>query len=139
MRQFCRRGSSAVIASILILVGITACGNLAAPAPPLGRATILVVDSATNAGIGNVLVTLVTTGGTDWAQLRTSSDGTGEFRASDGGVIIQGYVARLELPSGYTLAANETNDKPVVVVVGLTTTTTFKLHKVVVGGGGGGG
>jgi len=138
MRQFCRKGSLAVVASILMMAGVSACGNLAAPTPPLGRATVLVVDSATNAGIGNVLVTLITTTGTPWAELRTSSDGTGEFRSSDGGVIIQGYVVRLELPTGYTLAANESNDKPVVVVVGLTTNTTFKLHKVTVVGGGGG-
>ncbi len=129
MLQFCRKGSLLAIGSILMVMGVAACGNLAAPAPPLGRATVLVVDSASNVGVGNVLMTLFTTSGTAWAQLRTSADGTGEFRSGDGGVIIQGYKVRMEIPTGYSLANGETNDKPLTVVIGQTTTTTFKLHR----------
>jgi hypothetical protein len=126
-RSFFLWGMIAIFAS----VATAACGNLAAPKPPLGHATVQVVDSATNAGVANVLVTLITTDGTPWAALRTSSDGTGEFRPSDGGVIIQGYKVEIEIPTGYSLAANETNDKPLTVAVGQTSTATFKLHKVV--------
>jgi hypothetical protein len=143
MRQFCRKGSSAVIGSILMLIGIAACGNLAAPAPPLGHLQVFVTDSATNVGVGTLPMSLWVgsfTTGTEWAELRTSTDGTGEFRPGDGGVIIQPYVVHLDLSaSTYTLAASETNNKPVTVLVGQTVTVTFKLHKVVAAGGGGGG
>jgi hypothetical protein len=136
MRQFCRKGSSAVIGSILMLMGIAACSNLSAPAPPLGHLQVFVTDSATGVGVGGLPMTLYvgSVTGLAWAQLRTSTDGTGEFRPGDGGVIIQPYVVNLDLSSStYALAANETNNKPVTVLVGQTVTVTFKLHKGALG------
>jgi hypothetical protein len=151
MRQLCRRGSSIVIAAMLGMIGITACSGIGDPAPPLGHLQVFVTDSATGAGVGGLPMQLfvgnITTGpngsietaGQEWAELRTSTDGTGEFRPGDGGVIIQPYVVRLDLTAtNYTLAAGETNDKPVTVAVGQTVTVTFKLHKGPVGGGGAG-
>jgi hypothetical protein len=143
MRQLCRRGSSIVFAAILGIIGVTACSGIGDPAPPLGHLQVFVTDSATGAGVGNLPMSLWANAfltGTEWADLRTSTDGTGEFRPGDGGVIIQPYVVHLDLSaSNYVLAAGETNNKPVTVVVGQTVTVTFKLHKGSVVGGGGGG
>jgi hypothetical protein len=142
MRQLCRKGSSVVIASILMLIGISACSNLGAPPPPLGHLQVFVTDSATGLGVGGLPMQLFvgSISGQEWAELRTSTDGTGEFRPGDGGLIIQPYVVHLDLSSSnYALAAGETNNKPVTVLVGQTVTVTFKLHKGSVIGGGGGG
>jgi hypothetical protein len=124
----------------LFVAAIAACTDFSSPPPSLGHAKVLVVDSATNAGVGNLAVTLLLNDrSTAWAALRTSADGSGEFRASDGGVIPQTYIVRLDLTgSGYTLAAGDTNDKPLQVVIGETNTANFKLHKIGVSGGPGG-
>jgi hypothetical protein len=135
MRQLCRKSSSIIIGSMLMAIGVTACGNLAAPTPPLGHLQVLVTDSATGLGIGNLPMQLYVGSitGQEWADLRTNSDGTGEFRPKDGGVIIQPYVVHLDLSATtYLLSANETNDKPATVQVGQTTTVTFKLRKTAV-------
>jgi hypothetical protein len=132
MRQLCRKSSSIMIASVLMVIGITACGNLSAPTPPLGHLKVAVTDSATGLGIGGLPMQLFVGSitGQEWAELRTSSDGTGEFRSGDGGVIIQPYVVHLDLSATtYLLASQETNDKPAIVQVGQTTTVTFKLRK----------
>jgi hypothetical protein len=141
MRQFCRRFSKAGVVLALVVTAAAACTDFSSPPPSLGHATILVVDSATNAGVGNVLATLYLNDRvTAWASLRTSSDGTGEFRPGDGGVIPQTYIVRLDLSgTGYTFAANEANDKPLQVIIGSSVTANFKLHKITASGGGGAG
>ena len=131
---------SFVSAALMVAVAaIVACTDFSSPPPSLGHATITVVDSANNAGVGNIQADLyLNDRTTQWASLRTSSNGSGEFRPGDGGVIPQTYIVRLVLAgSGYTLAGGETNDKPLQVVIGSTATVNFKLHKTAVGGVGG--
>jgi hypothetical protein len=123
----------------LVIAAIGACTDFSSPPPSLGHAKVLVVDSATNAGVGGIIVDLyLNDRSTQWASLITSTDGSGEWRPGDGGVLPQTYVARINLAGkGYVLAAGETNDKPLQIVIGETNTVTFKLHKVAVGGVGG--
>ncbi|MGE5748798.1 MAG: hypothetical protein ACM31F_02475, partial [Gemmatimonas sp.] len=72
---------------------------------------------------------------TEWAKVITSSGGSAEFRASDGGVLPQTYVVRFDALNGnYKLATGETNDKPITVVLGQTKTVTFNITKQTVGG-----
>jgi len=139
MQQFSRKVFGAAVALFLVSAAVSACTDFSSPPVSLGHATISVVDSATNVGVPNLVATLYLNDRTTaWASLRTSSNGTGEFRPGDGGVIPQTYIVRLDLAgSGYSLAVGETNDKPLQVLVGATTNVNFKLHKTGVGGGGG--
>ncbi len=137
MRQLGRKSSSIVIAAIMVVIGITACSDLGTPPTPLGHLQVFVTDSATGLGVGGLPMSLWVgsyPAGTEWAELRTSTDGTGEFRPGDGGVILQQYVVHLDLSaSNYLLATGETSEKPATVLVGQTTTVTFKLRKKSVG------
>jgi len=98
---------------------------------PLGRIQVSVKDEA-SAGAGGIVVDLIR-GTTLWASLYTSSDGSGEFRENDGGVLPDSYTVQMRLDLGgstnYTIAANETAAKPAVVVVDQTTTVSFKVAK----------
>lgn len=98
---------------------------------PLGRIQVSVKDAA-GAGAGGVVVDLIR-GTTLWASLYTSSDGSGEFRENDGGVLPDSYTVQLRLDLGgftnYTLAPDETTTKPAVVVVDQTTMVSFKVVK----------
>ncbi|MEO5903304.1 MAG: hypothetical protein ABIQ55_04765 [Gemmatimonadaceae bacterium] len=136
MSQFSRRIFGAVVAVFLASVAVSACTDFSSPPPSLGHATISVVDSATNAGVPNIEATLYLNDRTTaWASLRTTANGTGEFRPGDGGVIPQTYIVRLVLTGTvYTFAAGEANDKPLQVIIGSTTNVVFKLHKTVAGG-----
>ena len=136
MQQFSRKVFGAIAALFVVSLAVSACTDFSSPPPSLGHATISVVDSATNAGVPNLAATLYLNDRTTaWASLRTSANGTGEFRPGDGGVIPQTYIVRLDLTgSGYTLAAGETNDKPLQVIIGSTRDVNFKLHKVGAGG-----
>jgi hypothetical protein len=140
MRQVSRKISIASAALFLALAVAVACTDFSSPPASLGHATITVVDSATNAGVGNIAATLFLNDRTTaWAALRTSSNGSGEFRPGDGGVLPQTYIVRLDLAgTGYSLAGGEINDKPLQVIIGSTTNVTFKLKKTVVGGPPGG-
>ena len=139
MNQFSRKVFGVCLAVSAATVAVSACTDFSSPPASLGHATITVVDSATNAGVPNIEATLyLNDRSTAWASLRTSSNGTGEFRPGDGGVIPQTYIVRLVLTgTGYTFAVGETNDKALQVVIGSTTNVTFKLHKTVIGGPGG--
>jgi hypothetical protein len=113
---------------------IGGCTDFSDPPPQLGHLNVSLKDE-TGAGVGGIPVDLLLNDrSTVWGSLRTSSDGTGEFRAGDGGVIPQGYIVRVVLAgTSYKLAANETNDKPIQVVIGQTHTANFVLTKSAVG------
>jgi len=100
----------------------------------LGRVTVTVKDD-TNAPVNAILVNLYKTGslGSPWAATTTNSSGTGEFSASAGGVKAQSYVVRVILPTNYTLAAGETNDKPLTVVASQTQSVSFTLTRKQIG------
>jgi hypothetical protein len=128
-------------AGLMMVVGAmtAACTDLSVPADDLGHIKVLVVDSATNAGVGGITTTLyLGDKTTKWAELLTTGDGTGEFRQKDGGVPPATYLVFVDLTGkGYQLAANETNFKSVVAIAGQTATVTMKLHKGLVGPPGG--
>ena len=115
---------------------IGGCTDFSSPPPQLGHMTVLVKDDA-GAGVGGIQVDLLLNDrSTVWASLRTSADGSGEFRAGDGGVIPLLYVGRAVLTgTAYKLASDDTNDKPINVVIAQTFVANFKITKSGVGGG----
>jgi hypothetical protein len=129
--SFLRR--SALIAFVAIVSA--GCTDFSSPPDQLGRLTVIVKDE-NNVGVGLINVDLFR-GDIPWAALVTSADGSGEFRASDGGLIPDAYTVKIALIGNYTLAAGETVAKPVTVVVGQTQTVNYKVVKKVVGGPGG--
>ncbi len=124
----------ALLAISAVVIG--GCTDFSSPPAQLGHMKVLVKDDA-GAGVGGIQVDLLLNDrATVWASLRTSSDGSGEFRPGDGGVIPQTYIVRAVLAgSAYQLAADDTNDKPINVVIAQTFTANFKITKKSVGGG----
>ena len=100
----------------------------------LGRVTVSVKDD-TNAPVNAILVNLYKTGSlsSPWAATTTNTSGTGEFSASAGGVKAQSYIVHVVLPTNYTLAAGETNDKPLTVVATQTQSVSFTLTRKQIG------
>lgn len=135
MRQSYR---NLLFTSCLAVFGVAAvaCTDFSHPPESLGQIQILVVDSATNAGVGTINSTLFLEDKTTaWRALITSADGTGEFGRKDGGVIPGKYLVFIDLTGkGYVLAAGEENYKPVRSVIGQTAVVTFKLHRGLGGG-----
>jgi hypothetical protein len=129
--SFLRRSALIAFAAALS----AGCTDFSSPPDQLGRLTVTVKDE-NNAGVGLINVDLFR-GDIPWAALATSADGSGEFRASDGGLIPDAYTVKIALTGNYTLAAGETTDKPVTVVVGQTQTVNYKIVKRVIGGPGG--
>jgi hypothetical protein len=128
--SFLRR--SVLLACALVITG--GCTDFSSPPDALGRLLVSVKDDA-GAGVPNVAVDLYLNDRvTQWAGLITSADGSGEFRAKDGGLIPQTYIVRIVISGNYTLADGETVDKPITVVIGQTLTVNYKLVKKVVGG-----
>ncbi len=131
LRKFNSRRIAALTLGVMLLGG---CVDLSSPSDNLGRLLVTVKDDA-GAGVPGIAVDLyLEDGKTFWTGLRTTSNGTGEFRAADGGLLPRGYIARIDLPSTYQLATGETKDKPAVVTVGQTATVNYKIVKYVIGG-----
>jgi hypothetical protein len=96
---------------------------------PLGRLSAQVVDP-NNAGVQGVLLNLYKVeGGRSilWRGSITSSDGSGEFGASDGGVIAGEYFIRVRFVTQHELAPGESNDRPVTVNEGDNIVVTFRV------------
>ena len=131
MRQFGRRLLQGGVVVALAVGAVSACTDFSSPPPSLGHVKVLVVDSATNAGVGSLPMTLfLNDRTTPWRALTTSGDGTGEFGEKDGGVIPATYIVNLDLRgSTYSLASGQINDKPVQAIIGTTVTVNFKLRK----------
>ena len=128
MRLLSSRLPSLAVA-VVVTASVSACTDFSTTPVSLGRVTVAVTDQA-NAGVALVPVDLLLTDRlTVWRGLRTTTDGTGEFGKADGGVISQMYIVRVFPPAGYSLASDETNDKPVTVVIGQTHHVTFRLVK----------
>lgn len=119
------------IARIALLVGlplVSACNE--ATAPDLGR-VIVSVTEANNAGAALIPTDLLlATTRQLWRATRTTTDGSAEFGATEGGVIPQDYIVTIDLiGTRYELANGETEEKPVTVVSGQTYTISFKVVK----------
>jgi hypothetical protein len=128
---------SAAIRRIAVAAAVTSvfagCTDFSTTPASLGRVMVSVTDQ-NNAPAPNLIVDLLLQDRTTiWRSLRTSQDGTGEFGKSDGGVISQVYIVRLTPEGQFSLAENETNDKPVTVVIGQTHNVSFKVVRGAVG------
>lgn len=96
---------------------------------PLGKLSVRVID-ANNAGVQGALLDLYKIeNGTPiyWRATATSSDGTAEFGASDGGVIEGVYFIRVRFTTAHGLAEGEINDRPVIVREGDEIVVTFRV------------
>jgi len=95
-----------------------------------GRIVVTIKDE-NNTPVSGILVDLflTTTAITPFAAATTDATGTAEFAASVGGVAPRSYFVRVITLTTYTLAAGETNNKPVTVVANQTATVTFTLSK----------
>jgi hypothetical protein len=100
----------------------------------LGRIIVRASDQ-NNAGVPDLMVDLrLANGQTIWRTARTGADGTAEFGASEGGVLLQNYIVRIRLTLQWQLATGESNDKPVTPVAGQTVTVEFKVAPSSTGG-----
>jgi hypothetical protein len=128
--KFLRR--SAAIAFAAVVAG--GCTDFSSSPEQLGHLIVTAKDE-TGAGVQGINFTLLLNDrATEWAKVRTSSGGSAEFRASDGGVLPQTYIVRFDALNGnYRLGTGETNDKPITVVLGQTQTVTFNITKQSVG------
>jgi len=124
-------------AALLAFAMATFAGCSESTAIELGNAIVTVVD-ANDAPVAGFPVTLIrASDGTPWRALYTGTNGSGEFGAADGGVLPGSYLVHADLHLvPYTLAAGETNDKPITVVGGQASVVTFSVIR---GGGGGSG
>jgi hypothetical protein len=98
----------------------------------LGQVQVSVTDAGGNPVSGLNVDLLLTDKATVWRRSLTSADGKAEFGAAEGGVILQNYIVRLTLGIQYSLATNETNDKPVTPVADQLTTVEFHVVKTTV-------
>lgn len=111
-------------------LGGAGCTDFSKPPEQLGHLIVTVRDETGKGVPGINFTALLSDRATEWAKVSTSGDGTAEFRASDGGILPQTYIVRFDALNGsYRLAADESNDKPVVVVIGQTQTVNFKVTK----------
>ena len=110
-----------------LLLGAVSCN--VTTTSPLGRLSAKVID-ANNAGVQGVLLDLYKVeGGRSilWRASISSSDGIGEFGASDGGVIAGDYFIRVSFVTQYELAPGESNDRPVTVNEGDNIVVTVRV------------
>ena len=110
-----------------LLLGAVSCN--VTTTSPLGRLSAKVID-ANNAGVQGVLLDLYKVDGGRsilWRASISSSDGIGEFGASDGGVIAGDYFIRVSFVTQYELAPGESNDRPVIVNEGDNIVVTVRV------------
>jgi len=67
---------------------------------------------------------------TVWRTTTTGADGTGEFDAASGGVLIQGYYVRLILTPDWNMAPGEPNDKVAFPSGGSVVVVRYRIAKV---------
>jgi|SRR5690242_13435893 hypothetical protein len=135
--RFTRRGAMVAAFASVAFVG---CTDFSSPPEVLGHLIVTAKDDAGAPVAGAKFTALLQDRSTEWAKVTTDASGTAEFRASDGGILPQGYIIRFDSTTpSYVLNTGETNDKPITVVIGQTQTVTFTLKKTTIGGPGGGG
>lgn len=126
------RSKRILIPGILSLLLVSASGCLSDNTPTqnfvLGRVQVEIKDTD-GAAVPLIRVDLTKTDKSIWREVLTTTDGTAEFGAVEGGVIIQNYLVHVILPVQYILAPNETNDKPVTPIENQITVIQVKLAK----------
>ncbi len=115
----------------LVTAAFSSCTNSLSTFP-LGRVLVSVKNEA-GVGVGLIVVNLYRTNNEQWASLLTKADGSGEFRAADGGVLADTYIVKINVTGSttYTLAPNEVTDKTIVVPADQVVTVNYKLAKLV--------
>lgn len=120
-------GSTLLAASLLIVTGCSLDVEMATT----GRLQIFVEDTAGNP-VPNIAASLLLDDRTTVSSSTTTgTDGRAEFEAGEGGVAVQVYFIRLNLTSDWTMASDDTNDKPVIPSPGSVIVVPFKIAKVV--------
>ena len=123
----------------VVALAAPGCTDFSSTPEQLGHLIVTAKDESGAAAAGVQFSAFLADRATEWARVTTGSDGTAEFRKSDGGILPQTYVVRFNTQTqGFTLPTTETNDKPAVVVIGQTLTVNFVVKKTGVGGGPGG-
>jgi hypothetical protein len=116
-----------LLPAVGLLLGAVGCN--VTTTSPLGRLSAKVID-ANNAGVQGVLLDLYKVeGGRSilWRAIISSSDGIGEFGASDGGVIAGEYFIRVRFVTQHELAPGESNDRPVTMNEGDNIVVTVRV------------
>ena len=118
-----------------VLVFAVACNDTTGTTYPLGNVTAVVTDD-TGAPVDQVQVDLMLPDkATLWRTAITGSDGKAVFGTGEGGVLVQDYLVFFPSSVQWSLAAGETNYKPVTVVENQTVTVNFKVKKIVINPG----
>ena len=118
-----------------VLVFGVACNDTTGTTYRLGTVTAVVTDD-TGAPVDQVQVNLMLPDkATLWRTAITGSDGKAVFGTGEGGVLVQDYLVFFPSSVQWSLAAGETNYKPVTVVENQTVTVNFKLKKIVINPG----
>jgi hypothetical protein len=124
-----RRISVSAILAVVVLSASACLSSNTTDTLAIGRVQVLVTDSL-GVGLSGVSVDLTLTDKlTIWRATLTTTDGTAEFAASEGGVLVQNYLVHVILPIQYSLSTGDTNDKPVTPVANETVIVKFKLAK----------
>lgn len=124
-----------VVLAGLILFGGVACNSSSTGNYALGNVTAVVTD-ANGAPVEQVQVNLMLPDkATLWRTAVTGSDGKAVFGSGEGGVLVQAYLVYFPSAVQWSLAAGETNYKPVTAVENQTVTVQFKVQKIVINPG----
>jgi len=119
----------------LLFFGGTACNDTSSPNYSLGTVVAVVTD-ANGAPVDQVQVNLMLPDkATLWRTAVTGTDGKAQFGTGEGGVLVQDYLVFFPSQVQWSLAAGETNYKPVTAVENQTVTVQFKVQKVVINPG----
>jgi hypothetical protein len=100
----------------------------------LGTVEVMVTENGVP--VPQVQVNLMLTDrATLWRTAVTATDGKAQFGSGEGGVLVQDYLVFFPSNVQYTLAAGETNYKPVKAVENQTVSVQIKVTKVIVNPG----
>ena len=117
------------------LIFATACNDTTATTYALGNVTAVVADT-NGVPVDQVQVNLMLPDkATLWRTAVTGTDGKAVFGSGEGGVLVQDYLVFFPSSVQWSLAAGETNYKPVKAVENQTVTVQFKVQKVVINPG----
>ncbi|HKY98463.1 MAG TPA: hypothetical protein VJL35_11445 [Gemmatimonadaceae bacterium] len=112
------------------------CTDFSTTPESLGHLIVAAKDENGAAVPGISFIAIRASDSTPWAVVTTGADGTGEFRASDGGILPQLYRVRFDDKTpGYTVASGQQVQQNVQVVLGQTHNVTFVVKKTTPGGG----
>ena len=125
-------GSRRTLISALVVSSIALFGgcSLDVAMYTTGRLQVVVLDTSENP-VPNIRADLLLDDKlTVWSTTTTDTEGRGEFRPDEGGVLIQGYYVRLILTPDWNMAPGEPNDKAVIPSGGSVVVVRYHIQKV---------